>query len=524
MVVSPLRTRAAAAPAIANVRDFGAIGNGLADDTAAFQAAIDSAITRGDPVSTTRTAMRSVYVPSGTYRITRALRVWSVEHFRLRGDGDSSRLLADAATMEAVLDLNGTAFSSFADLSISGTKGTGVTRAVWVRWTRVGRSSTVNTFSRITVIDLRYQRAAFEIGDAASAAGQVDTTAWYFCTAAGRRTSGGGDSENWQSGFLVGTGTFGNNLLHHFYGCNSTHNRWGMNLSASQMLWSGGIVQSNDVDFMIGTTSYCAIKGVRSEESLRFLETGGPATFPATVSVEDVNWHPEKLNADGYILRWKFGGSLRLASMQVANAPGKSPKLLIETTAAVTLHLDGYSTTVPLTSLIEARLGAKLRTIVSGYTQTDVGGSATAPTVATDGLDLFTSGTLRTPAGRIFGVAPGVIGTDRVFVASASSTSGISIRDDVTGRIEPSGGAPRALTIAGWTALDVNGKATISGSTGYPAFNGHRMEWGATAPSSGAWRPGDVVWSTAPREGAPAGWICVAAGEPGEWKAMSIVR
>lgn len=43
-----------------NVRTFGAVGNGLADDTAAFQAAIDAAAT---------TRRRKVIVPAGQYRI-----------------------------------------------------------------------------------------------------------------------------------------------------------------------------------------------------------------------------------------------------------------------------------------------------------------------------------------------------------------------------------------------------------------------------------------------------------------------
>jgi hypothetical protein len=503
-----------------NVRAFGAAGDGVADDTTALQAAIDSVISRGDPAAVTRRANRAIYLPAGTYRVTSPLRIHSVENFRLHGDGTSSRILAARAAMDSVIDLNGTAYSSFADFSIIGTSRASARRALWVRWTQVARSSTHNTFSRVTVINLSYERAAFEIGDVSTATGQVDTTAWYFCTAAGARESGSGDT-NYQSGFLVGTGTFGNNLLHHFYGCNSTHNRWGVNLAASQMLWSGGIVQSNDVDFLTGTTTYCAIKGVRSEDSLRLLETGGPAAFASTISVEDVNWRPEKLHADGYIVRWKYGGSLRLASIQVAAVPGKSPKLLVETTAGATLHLDGYATTVPLSSLIDTRLGADVRTFVSGYTQLDATGRASSPAVATDSIDLFTSGMLRVFAGKVYGVGPGSVGTSGNFVASASESGGITLSDDGTARIEPHGRAGRPLRFTGWSELDLNAKAKLSGLTGYPTFSGHRMEWAPAAPLSDQWSQGDVVWNTRASAGGPPGWICVSGGSPGIWKAMA---
>ncbi len=45
--------------------------------------------------------------------------------------------------------------------------------------------------------------------------------------------------------------------------------------------------------------------------------------------------------------------------------------------------------------------------------------------------------------------------------------------------------------------------------------------WGSGPPTSGTWRRGDVVWNTSPLTGGAAGWVCVAPGTPGSWKAMS---
>lgn len=44
---------------------------------------------------------------------------------------------------------------------------------------------------------------------------------------------------------------------------------------------------------------------------------------------------------------------------------------------------------------------------------------------------------------------------------------------------------------------------------------------GAVAPTTGTWARRDICWNTTPTAGATPGWICVVAGTPGTWKAMS---
>jgi hypothetical protein len=65
----------------ANVLDFGAVGDGVADDTLAIQAALD--------------AGGSIYIPTGTYSVT-GLNV--VSNTKMFGDGNSTVLLADGNT------------------------------------------------------------------------------------------------------------------------------------------------------------------------------------------------------------------------------------------------------------------------------------------------------------------------------------------------------------------------------------------------------------------------------------------
>ncbi|WP_162606216.1 glycosyl hydrolase family 28-related protein [Jiangella asiatica] len=84
---------AQAAPAdVANAttpQDFGAVGDGVADDTDAIQQAIDAQLTKANKI---------VYFPPGTYRITRTLVIPDIEH--VENSPDFNRIvLAGAGTM-----------------------------------------------------------------------------------------------------------------------------------------------------------------------------------------------------------------------------------------------------------------------------------------------------------------------------------------------------------------------------------------------------------------------------------------
>ena len=58
--------------AIVNVLDYGAVGNGIADDTAAIQAAINSLATTS---SASATGGGTVYIPAGKFRITSTIKI-----------------------------------------------------------------------------------------------------------------------------------------------------------------------------------------------------------------------------------------------------------------------------------------------------------------------------------------------------------------------------------------------------------------------------------------------------------------
>jgi hypothetical protein len=73
-----------------SVKDFGAVGDGVADDTAAIQAAIDYAMYRNQSLPTFTPVVSSVFMPTGKYRITNTIHLGYGVLFasvHLRGDG-----------------------------------------------------------------------------------------------------------------------------------------------------------------------------------------------------------------------------------------------------------------------------------------------------------------------------------------------------------------------------------------------------------------------------------------------------
>ena len=79
------RTLANRAADVVNVKDFGAVGNGIADDTAAIQAAVNAMATDGG----------HLYFPAGSYKVTTAI---SIPYGRngglITGQGDATKIVA----------------------------------------------------------------------------------------------------------------------------------------------------------------------------------------------------------------------------------------------------------------------------------------------------------------------------------------------------------------------------------------------------------------------------------------------
>ena len=134
----PTRARGAA---VHNVRDHGALGNGSADDTAAFQNAIDSLPSDGG----------TVYVPAGNYKIDalRSVRLRSRMHLEMHPD---AVLMAkpNAANVYAVL-----LAKRLDDVEISGGQIVGERDSHQGTTGEGGHCVTIQGCNRVTVRDIR---------------------------------------------------------------------------------------------------------------------------------------------------------------------------------------------------------------------------------------------------------------------------------------------------------------------------------------------------------------------------------
>ncbi len=98
--------------------DFGAVGDGKADDTAAFQRGLDALPLHGQGKAE---AQRVLYLPAGTYRITTTLLFTNHSGIAVLGEHpERTRVVYDGPTGGAMLFCNGVSYSKFGRITWDG--------------------------------------------------------------------------------------------------------------------------------------------------------------------------------------------------------------------------------------------------------------------------------------------------------------------------------------------------------------------------------------------------------------------
>lgn len=146
-----------------NVRDFGAVGDGVTDDRSAFQSAFNAANSAGGGI---------VYVPKGRYRKSdTAGNIWTIySNTSLIGDGDQSIIFFDDRSTQArsgndMIQTNPASETQnieFKDFKVEGTLLTELTTTNQKQCFTGNRINGLR-FENVTMVGLRYMATAFNL-------------------------------------------------------------------------------------------------------------------------------------------------------------------------------------------------------------------------------------------------------------------------------------------------------------------------------------------------------------------------
>lgn len=312
--------------AVSNVKMFGAVGNGSADDTAAIQAAIDDAV-GGAMSGTTPTPTRqglngtgSVYLPQGIYKITAPLVIRGIQGLRFWGAGSAATFIRVSGTLTQAIQMLGANTLDMRGFRIDGAggyAGTGhVTSAITWDWTAAETvtSSYRSTFKDIWIVDLDF-KYGWAIGKLSGNA-DVSNGRWEHCQVGGNFVPGDATTTQWQAGFYLGNGTAGNVLDFYFHACQVWSQRYGYYIDnvANVAVTNGSASNIETFVYKVGPGEVL-LRDMRLEDGWRLAESGGGAAWSSHLSVRGLNWAQTLHSAsDGRIIKWQYPGTVEVAN------------------------------------------------------------------------------------------------------------------------------------------------------------------------------------------------------------------
>lgn len=308
---------------VCNVRNYGAIGNGIADDTAAIQATINAAIAsaRGG----------TVFVPVGDYKITSTLLVDSAWGIKIVGAGMNTRLLWYGNATTPLFKLKdcrdsyvGYLFLLCMDVLLYG-----------IQAYRSGASVTVvsgnNHFDHMWMQGVNGRLGTGLIfGGTGLYDANNDFNLVTHCTVANYSLAG----------YTVGHAqSFGNTFLNcRADGAGAATSDYGVD-SEAYFQWLGGSMTSNGVDFWIHYGQYqpTLISYMQSEGSGRFIDqTNGDI---GSLTIQNCRWSAGGIHADKEFIRWASPYTLEIKNCFFGDSVGGLAKIKWNPSSGVSGYL-----------------------------------------------------------------------------------------------------------------------------------------------------------------------------------------
>jgi hypothetical protein len=289
------------------VTEYGAVGDGIADDTVAIQAAITAG-------SVNRYG-GTVTLPAGLFRFTSTLTLRDTNGMRLVGEGFGTKLLwAGDASSPAIL-LDSVRSGVLSDFHLQPIAPAALAVGIRIVQTKGLTASRQNRFSHLA---LGGMAIGVQIGGSAGVDLNNDLHHFEDCSVANYTTCG------WS---LEGSQVYGvrieNCLANGAPGARCAVQSDAYNNGGGSFIWTGGGASGHAAaDFILGapTAQPTVIEHAWFENSARFIQTGGPSGAPRTLSVEGCRWAGSAVAADGEFIRFWYPGPLILRGNRFGDA------------------------------------------------------------------------------------------------------------------------------------------------------------------------------------------------------------
>lgn len=291
-----------------NVRDFGAVGDGVADDTAAIQATIQ--------------AGGCAYAPEGRYNLTAPLFINDVYGERLIGDGPRNTIFEWMGNAtDAAIVLASSYTGALEDFSIHVITPKVLHTGILIYTKTVPRTyvSRTNRFINLTI-----EGNTNELGTGVRIGGLVGADAnndfHYFESV--RVLNYSGIAYSLENSQVYGIQFQNCSFVSGIAGAHgvSTRDHPSGNGIGGNFLWSGGGGAVWGTAFRLGSHNGGAttIQNADFERAARLLETGGasPGDFRNTI-LDGVSYRSVAPAVDGYVIKFLFGGNLSLRNCRI---------------------------------------------------------------------------------------------------------------------------------------------------------------------------------------------------------------